>query len=164
MLMPGLRVGFLVAEGPLYEGLVRFKHASDLATSSLVQRGLEAYVTVGRYQAHLRRSCQEFRRRRDAMCAAVKRHIPGVSGLDTPQGGLFFWLPLPGGVSADDLLPVACEKGVNFAPGSSFFPEPSSGRDWMRLNFAAQPVAEIEEGVQRLAKALRGLPSGRKRS
>ena len=34
MLMPGLRVGFLVADGPVFDGLVRFKHASDLATSA----------------------------------------------------------------------------------------------------------------------------------
>lgn len=162
MLMPGLRVGFLVSEGPVYSSLVNFKHASDLATSSLVQRGLEAYVTVGRYQAHLRRSCQEFRRRRDAMCAAIKRHLPSGVQVDTPQGGLFLWMQLPDGMSADELLPLACEKGVNFAPGSSFFPDPaglaaghSASASWMRLNFAAQPPDEIDEGIQRLGKAIK---------
>jgi GntR family transcriptional regulator/MocR family aminotransferase len=58
MLMPGLRVGFLVADGPVYDSLFNFKRLSDLATSTLIQRALEAYVTVGRYQAYLRRSCQ----------------------------------------------------------------------------------------------------------
>ncbi len=155
MLMPGLRVGFLVADGPVYEGLVRFKHASDLATSSLVQRALEAYVTVGRYQAHLRRSSQEFRRRRDAMLASIRRHLPASARVDTPQGGLFLWLQLPDGLSADARLPPACEKGVSFAPGSNFFPEASCGKDWMRLNFASQPPDEIDEGIQRLARAIK---------
>jgi GntR family transcriptional regulator/MocR family aminotransferase len=159
MLMPGLRVGFLVAEGPVFEGLVRLKHASDLATSSLVQRAIEAYVTVGRYQAHLRRCCQEFRRRRDAMTAAVQRYFPAGTQLDVPQGGLFLWLQLPNGISADDLLPTACERGVSFAPGSAFFPDPSSGREWLRLNFAAQPPDQIEEGIQRLARAIRAQPA-----
>ncbi|HEX8991114.1 MAG TPA: PLP-dependent aminotransferase family protein [Anaerolineales bacterium] len=163
MLMPGLRVGFLAAEGPVLDGLVRFKHASDLATSSLVQRALEAYVTVGRYQAHLRRSCLEFRRRRDAMSNAIKRHLPGEAHCDVPQGGLFLWLQLPDGMSADKLLPVACEKGVNFAPGSDFFPDPSCGKDWLRLNFAAQSPEAIEEGIQRLAKAIRALASADQR-
>ncbi len=155
MLMPGLRVGFLVAEGPVYAGLVELKHASDLSTSSLVQRALEAYVTVGRYQAHLRRSCQAFRRRRDAMISAIKRHLPAGINSDTPQGGLFHWVQLPDQMSADELLPLACENGVNFAPGSGFFPEAHSGDDWMRLNFAAQPPEEIEEGMRRLARAIR---------
>lgn len=159
MLMPGLRVGFLAAEGPVFEGLVRFKRASDLATSSLVQRALEVYVTVGRYQAHLRRSSQEFRRRRDAMQAAIQRHMPAEAQFDTPQGGLFFWLRLPGGMDADELLPTACERGVNFAPGSGFFPEPAAGRDRMRLNFAAQPPHAIEEGMQRLARAIKAQTS-----
>jgi GntR family transcriptional regulator/MocR family aminotransferase len=56
MLMPGLRVGFLVAEGPFYDSLVRYKRVNDLTTSNLHQRALEAYVTVGRYQSHLRRT------------------------------------------------------------------------------------------------------------
>ena len=155
MLMPGLRVGFLVADGPVFDGLVRLKHASDLATSSLVQRGLEAYVTVGRYQAHLRRSCQEFRRRRDAMAAAVRHHLPQGAQFDLPQGGLFLWLQLPDGLPADELLPAACENGVNFAPGNAFFPDPARGRDWLRLNFAAQAPDEIEEGLRRLGKAVR---------
>src|SRR5512134_2357729 len=76
MLMPGLRVGFLAAEGPIYDCLVNFKHVNDLTTSTLVQRALEAYVTVGRYQAHVRRSCQIFRKRRDAMLSAIQRYLP----------------------------------------------------------------------------------------
>ena len=38
ILMPGLRVGFLVAEGPIYQRLVNFKRVNDLATSTLIQR------------------------------------------------------------------------------------------------------------------------------
>src|SRR4030095_2178204 len=76
ILMPGLRVGFLVAEGPVYDCLVNFKRVNDLATSTLVQRALEAYVTVGRYQAHLRRSCQIFHKRRDVMLLAIQRYMP----------------------------------------------------------------------------------------
>ena len=155
MLMPGLRVGFLVAEGPIFDGLVRFKHASDLATSSLVQRALQAYVTVGRYQAHLRRSCQIFRKRRDTMLASIDKHLPGGIHYDPPQGGLFVWMQLPDRISAVDLLPLACEKGVNFAPGTNFFPEPALGVDWLRLNFAAQPPEEIDEGLQRLGKVMK---------
>ena len=155
MLMPGLRVGFLVAEGPVFDGLVHFKHASDLATSSLVQRALEAYVTVGRYQAHLRRSTQEFRRRRDAMSAAIKKYLPPGVHADIPQGGLFFWMQLPNGMPSDELLPLACEKGVDFAPGNTFFPDPACGKDWMRLNFTAQAPQDIDEGIQRLAKAIK---------
>jgi GntR family transcriptional regulator/MocR family aminotransferase len=160
MLMPGLRVGFLLIEGPVYESLVDFKHVNDLATSTLIQRALEAYVTVGRYQAHLRRSCQLFRKRRDAMVAAIKRYLPADVHFDVPHGGLFLWAQLPGNMSADDLLPLACKEGVNFVPGSRFFQDGIQGKDWMRLNFVVQEPIEIEEGIKRLGSAIEKMQAG----
>jgi GntR family transcriptional regulator/MocR family aminotransferase len=94
------------------------------------------------------------------MSAAIKRHLPASVQVDTPQGGLFLWMQLPDHISADKLLPIACEKGVNFAPGGSFFPDPARGSDWVRLNFAAQPPQEIDEGMQRLSRALKSRAVG----
>lgn len=154
MLMPGLRVGFIVADGPVYDSLLNFKRLSDLATSTLIQRALDAYMTVGRYHTYLHRSCQIFRARRDAMVAALKRHMPG-SSFEISKGGLFIWLKLPKMSSANDLLPAAQREGVSFAPGNSFFIDGKSGKEWIRLNFAAQPVDDIEEGIKRLGMAVR---------
>jgi GntR family transcriptional regulator/MocR family aminotransferase len=156
MLMPGLRVGFLVASGPVYERLLACKRVTDLAASNLMQRALEAYITVGRYQAHLRRACQMYRRRRDAMLDALRRYLPaGVRHL-SPQGGLFIWLQLPAKLSANELYPIAAEEGVIFAPGSLFFPAERT-QPYLRLNFAMHPPDIIEEGIQRLGRAVERL-------
>ena len=160
VLMPGLRVGFLLIEGPVYDSLVNFKRVNDLATSTLIQRALEAYVTVGRYQAHLRRSCQIFRKRRDLMVAAIRRYMPDNVHSDIPQGGLFLWVRLPGDMSADDLLPMACKEGVDFVPGSRFFEDGILGKNWMRLNFVVQAPDEIEEGIKRLGNAIEKMQTG----
>ena len=157
ILMPGLRVGFLVAEGPIYDRLVNFKRVNDLATSTLIQRALEVYVTVGRYQSYLRRSCQIFHKRRDAMLSAIRRYLPDEINLDPPQGGLFIWLQLPENLSSEKLLHLAWEEGVGFSPGSIFFPEKLGGENWLRLNFVAQAPDQIEEGVKRLVKAMERL-------
>jgi len=157
MLMPGLRVGFLLIEGPIYESLVNFKRVNDLATSTLIQRALEAYVTVGRYQTHLRRSCQIFRKRRDAMITAIGRHLPAEIQFDIPQGGLFIWVRLPEKISSGSLLPLAYKAGVDFVPGSKFFSDGEQGSSWIRLNFVVQPPDKIEEGIRRLGKAIQDL-------
>jgi len=154
MLMPGLRVGFLLIEGPIYEHLVNLKRVNDLATSSLIQRALEAYVTVGRYQAHLRKSCQIFRKRRDAMVTAIKKYLPTNVEFEMPQGGLFIWLHLPDKMFLGGLLQVAYKEGVDFVPGSEFFPDEEQGQAWMRMNFVAQPPDKIEEGIKRLGQAI----------
>ncbi|GAB4497545.1 MAG: PLP-dependent aminotransferase family protein [Anaerolineales bacterium] len=162
MLMPGLRVGFIVADGPVYESLLNFKRLSDLATSTLIQRALDAYMTVGRYQTYLHRSCQIFRTRRDAMLEAIGKYLPSNVSYETPKGGLFIWLQLPRSLSANDLLPIACKEGVAFAPGNSFFIDGVSGQDWIRLNFASQPVEDVEEGIKRLGTALRRMKAKKK--
>jgi GntR family transcriptional regulator / MocR family aminotransferase len=155
MLMPGLRVGFLVAEGPVYASLVSHKHLTDLASSNLHQRVLEAYLTVGRYQSHLRRTTQLYRKRLEAMVEAVNRFLPADVNINPPQGGLFMWLRLPEGMSAERLLPLACQEGMAFTPGCRFFPNECSGDNFMRLNFAAQKPEKITEGIRRLGKAIR---------
>jgi len=155
MLMPGLRVGFIVADGPVFDGLLNFKRLSDLATSTLIQRALDAYVNVGRYQAYIRRSSQIFRKRRDIMLEAIERYLPSGISFDAPKGGLFIWLRLPAPLSADELLPVACKEGVSFVPGNYFFIDGAGGRGWLRLNFASQPEEEIKEGIKRLGRAIR---------
>ena len=161
ILMPGLRVGFLVAEGPIYQRLVDFKRVNDLATSTLIQRALEVYVTVGRYQSYLRRSCQTFRKRRDAMLSGIERHLSSEIKLDPPQGGLFIWLQLPENLSSASLLPLAWEEGVDFSPGNSFFPDGTGGDNWLRLNFVAQAPDQIEDGIKRLGRAMKRLVSAR---
>lgn len=153
MLLPGVRIGFVVAEGPVYEELAHRKSLQDLATSNLIQRALEDYVTVGRYEAHLRRSCQVYRKRRDTMLRALKRYLPADVRVITPNGGLFMWVQCPVPVSAEALLPLACAEGVAFMPGKRFFPNPSEGEYYLRLNFATHVPAEIEEGIQRMGVA-----------
>jgi len=155
MLMPGLRVGFLAAEGPVYDQLVEVKRVTDLSSSSLAQRALEAYVTVGRYQAFLRRSCQRYRQRRDRMVQAIQRYLPGETHFTPPLGGLFLWARLPDKVNSEALLPLACQHGMAFMPGTRFFVEPGEGQAYIRLNFACQTPERIEQGIRRLGDALK---------
>jgi GntR family transcriptional regulator / MocR family aminotransferase len=157
MLMPGLRVGFLVAEGPVYESLIAQKYVNDLDTSSLIQRALEAYVTIGRFQAHLRRSRLLYEKRRDAMLQAIERYLPAGVRVQPPLGGLFIWMQLPEGISCSILAPLAQEEGLCFAAGTKFFPERAQGEGYLRLNFVTQTEDTIIEGIRRLGKALQRL-------
>jgi len=155
MLMPGLRVGYVLAHGPVFERLVFFKKISDLASSTLIQRALEAYITVGRYQAHLRRACQAYRRPRDALAEALHSYLPEVR-FELPQGGIFLWAQLPEGVFAEDLYPFAWQEGVTFAVGSAFLTSKEKS-SFMRLTFSQVTPDEIDQGVRRLAKAVANL-------
>jgi GntR family transcriptional regulator/MocR family aminotransferase len=154
MLMPGLRLGFLVADGPIIQYVMHDKWLHDFTTSTLIQRTLNEYVTIGRYKAHLRQSRRINRQRLDVMLDAIRHTLPAGVRCETPQGGLFLWLRLPDGISSKRLLPLALEAGVEFSPGGWFFPDEAEGAPYLRLNFAVQPPERIEEGIRRLRTAM----------
>jgi DNA-binding transcriptional MocR family regulator len=66
---------------------------------------------------------------------------------------MFLLLRLPRGRSATDLLPKALDLGVAYVPGGPFFPT-GGGEETMRLNFVSPPLAQIDDGVARLAAAI----------
>ena len=70
-----------------------------------------------------------------------------------PAGGFFIWVELPPGVRATELLPLAEEHGVSFAPGRRFC---SDGDDrHLRLSFSLYDEERLAQGAQRLGAALR---------
>lgn len=56
-----------------------------------------------------------------------------------------------------ELLPLAVEEGVEFAPGGQFFLDRTESKRYLRLNFATQSPEDIEQEIQRLTVALRRL-------
>jgi DNA-binding transcriptional MocR family regulator len=153
-LLPGIRIGYLVAPRRLRERLVRTKQSADLFTSSLLQRALAEYLQRGLLEPHLQRVLRVYRERRDAMLAGLARHLPHGTRWTQPRGGLCLWLTLPEPISAAPLYLSAIDYGVAFAVGSVFFPQ-SPADSSLRLNFAAHSPSQIDEGLRRLGGAVR---------
>ncbi|MEA3345452.1 MAG: PLP-dependent aminotransferase family protein [Chloroflexota bacterium] len=154
ILLPGIRVGYVVAPRRIRERLVAAKRSTDLFTSSLMQRALAEYLAAGHLDRHLSRVRQVYRTRRNAMLDGLARHLSADARWNIPQGGLCLWVTLKSDVSAVQLYLTAIGYGVAFAVGSVFFPQVSPSSS-LRLNFAAYEPKLIEEGLRRLGKALR---------
>lgn len=155
MLAPGLRVGYLVAEGPVMERLAASKQLHDLGGTALFQRALDEFVSVGRYQTHLRQARRTYRQRRDAVLQAVRSELPDAIQVDEPSGGLFLWLLLPSAWSAEKLAEAALEEGVRVMPGDRCFAPGLAPPPCLRLTFAIQAEDVALEGVRRLGRAMR---------
>src|SRR5207253_10215929 len=89
----------------------------------------------------------------DAMLDALARELPAGSSWTRPEGGLFLWVSLPGGIDATQLLSEALRDQVAFVPGAPFFAR-APDRSCLRLNFSNRPPDLIAEGIKRLAAAL----------
>lgn len=154
-LSPGLRVGWVCAAQPVIAQLVLEKQAGDLHSPTLNQMAIAAVVTDG-FDAHLGRLRDSYRARRDRMLETLARVMPDGVDWSRPEGGMFIWLTLPERTDAAGLLTRAVEgERVAFVPGSAFFAD-GSGRNCLRLNFSSPTPEEIDAGLVRLARLIRG--------
>jgi DNA-binding transcriptional MocR family regulator len=146
---PGLRVGYLVMPEALAARVESAAASAYITPALLSQATVYAFLRRGKLETSIGHVCGLLRSRRDAMISALERHLPEATWT-VPEGGYFLWLELPGGVEAADLRP----DGVTFVPGTDFFAGPG-GESALRLAFSSESPAAIEEGVRRLASAVR---------
>ena len=153
VLSPGLRVGWIVAPKPMIRRLVLIKQASDLNNSTINQMVMHR-LAEGAFDAQVTEARAHYRRRRDAMLAALETHMPKGVSWTRPNGGLFVWARLPDGVDTRQLLDRAVkEEGVAFVPGAAFYFD-GRGRNTMRLSYSLPSEAQIADGIARLAKLI----------
>ncbi|HET7784820.1 MAG TPA: PLP-dependent aminotransferase family protein [Myxococcales bacterium] len=148
-LAPGLRLGYAVADESFIRALTIAKQAADLHTGTLSQRAVARLFEIFDYEAHLRRLRRLYGERLEAMLAALDRSFPRGSAWTRPEGGLFVWVRLPGGIDAQALLADAMRERVAFVPGAPFYPAQPC-RETLRLNFSNLPPQLIAEGMARL--------------
>ena len=154
-LAPGLRVGWVCAAKPVIGRLVLMKQAADLHSSTLSQIATHR-VASQIFDAHTARLRATYGARRDRMLAALARELPAGISYTRPEGGMFIWLTLPEGMDGAALLARAiAEQRVAFVPGGAFFAD-GSNRNTLRLSFSCASEAQIDEGIARLGRLLRG--------
>lgn len=156
ILLPGIRVGYLIASGPLHEQLIAAKQMVDIYTSSLDQRSLCAYLASGQLPKHLETIRRAYRERRDAMLESARRYLPEGACWKSPRGGLYLWMKTSPDISITQLYLLAVQHGTAFAIGSIFFPD-GRPEPCMRLNFVGHPPEVIREGMRRLGLAWKEL-------
>ncbi len=154
LLMPGLRIGFVIAPPPLHQRLVSLRRAADLCGSLFLQRSLAEFLRNGGMRRHLRRVLPIYRERRDAMLSALKMTMPPAVQWTRPAGGLVCWLTVPAQSNMGDLLAASQRSGWNFAPGEVFLAQPEASHH-LRLSFGQAPPEAIRSGVDMLAKLIR---------
>lgn len=154
-LIPTLRLGYVVARGPLREALIARKRVADLFGSALMQRALTAFLESGAVARHWRRVSRVYHRRHTAMLRALERHFPSGSQWRGVSGGLVLWVRVPENISVAALHGAALAEGIGFARGAAFFVEPAD-QPYLRLNFAAVEESEIERGIAILGRLAEG--------
>lgn len=147
LVSPGLRVGVAVGGKEIIRKLTICKQGTDLHTSNLSQLIVKRFVEEYLGET-VKRSIPVYRKRRDAMTAALDRYMPFFDRTD-PEGGLFVFGSLPASLNAEKLLPKAIEHNVAYIQGSVFFAD-GGGENTVRLNYSNASAEQIEQGIRAL--------------
>jgi 2-aminoadipate transaminase len=152
VMAPGVRIGWLRAEGPILRSIEVAKQAVGLQSAVTDQLAVARYLSSCDLDAHIARVVEVYRCRRDAMVAGLESVLPQGATLTRPEGGMFVWATVGGGVDTAARLSAAVEAGVAYVPGWPFFaadPDHST----MRLSYVTNSPEVIAEGLDRLAGA-----------
>jgi GntR family transcriptional regulator / MocR family aminotransferase len=151
-LAAGLRLGWLVLPEPLVEPVADAKLLADRGSPVLDQLTFADFLSRGEFDRHLRRLRPVYRRRRDALLAALAEHLPELEPVGIAAGlHLVAWLP-------DDLdeaavIAAAAEQGVAVAPVSEFQLTPTR-RAGLVFGYSSLDERAIADGIARLARGV----------
>jgi len=155
---PGSRLGYVLANDKVAEKLFDAKTATNSHTSMLPQVICAEFFRRGYYPAHHKMICDLYRERRDTMIESIDKFFPEGTKRTFPDGGLFTWAQLPGGINTTALL----EESVNnpdvkvvFVAGEGFFTEGGGkGSNCMRISFGSVSCEKIRFGIERLGNLI----------
>ena len=151
---PGFRLGWIAAPAWICEKLIIAKQAADLHTSSVSQKILYEFLLENDLDDHIERITDAYGKQCHGMLQALVRYFPTSISFTQPDGGMFLWGRLPDGMDSMELFKEAVKENVVFVPGDPFYTK-STNVPAFRLNFSCVDQETIEEGVQRMARALK---------
>ncbi|KRL01752.1 PLP-dependent aminotransferase family protein [Liquorilactobacillus capillatus] len=156
ILMPGLRVGWVVADQAIIQRLRKLKTSSDLETPGLVLAALEQYMEHNDLKKHIAGMLPTYRSRLEAMLAVLDETMPAEVEYTRPEGGFFIWLTLPDAINVQKLLNETCipEDKISFVPGKVFYAHKDQ-QNGIRLNFSGVSEEQIKLGITKLSNSLR---------
>ena len=155
-LAPGLRMGYIVGPVPLIAELRALRRLMLRHPASYIQRAFALFLSLGHYDALLRRLAAAQRERAGLVVEGMAKYLSQCQVMPVTGGGSC-WVRLPDGVGATELAEEAREHGVLIEPGEVFFmSEPPEAR-WFRLGYSAIPAQQIEPGLRKLADVLKHL-------
>ena len=152
-LLPGLRIGYLVADREFIREARALRHHMLRHPPVNNQRSVALFLQRGYFDRFVAKITEIYRQRCAVMHESLERYFPGASRRPEYGGGSI-WLRLPGEADAGVLRDLVQEQGVFFETGGFTFSDEQSNRNHIRLGYSLVQKSLIPEGIGIIAKAL----------
>jgi GntR family transcriptional regulator / MocR family aminotransferase len=162
VLSPALRIGWVGVPEDLMSDVTRHKLLADRGSSALDQLSFADFVTRGELDRHLRRTRHIYRRRRDILVDALQQRCPGVR-INGVAAGLHLLMELAPGAPEDAVVLAAQQQSIRVYGARPYWAG-RNGPAALLIGYGSLHESRIPEGVERLARVLRGCRRGAARS
>jgi GntR family transcriptional regulator/MocR family aminotransferase len=155
VMLPTLRLGFVVAPAPLRSALRRAKFATDWHTAVPMQAAAAEFIDDGLLAQHIRRMRRIYAERHQRIVATLERDFAEHLEPIPAAGGLHLAAPFREGAGCDDVAVVRSAARVGVVlPTLSYFTVTTPKRPGLLFGYGAIPVERIAEGLARLRDCL----------
>jgi DNA-binding transcriptional MocR family regulator len=161
-ILPGVRVGYLVAPPELLRRFSMMRFAGDFGSGAITQAAVTELLAAGDLERHVRRVRKVYASRLEALDAALTDAMPEGARWRRPAGGSALWLTLPARVDPDAVWREALRAGLAMARGDVFFFD-GSGREHLHLGVSGLDSEAAAAGALRLAEIVRRIARRRGR-
>src|SRR5690242_13822520 len=157
-LAPGFRLGWIILPPDLVEPFAEAKLLADRGSPILDQLTFADFLSRGEFDRHLRRMRPVYRRRRDALLAALAQHLPELEPAGIAAGlHLVTWLPPD--LREETVIAAAACEGVAVAGVAPYRLAPAE-RGGLIFGYSNLNERQITDGVTRLGRAIASLRDG----
>jgi GntR family transcriptional regulator/MocR family aminotransferase len=152
-LAPALRLGWLVLPPSLLEAVTQEKLLADRGTARIEQHAFAHFLDRGELDRHLRRMRARYRRRRDALIAALAEALPEAT-VGGAAAGLHVTVELTDADDEQSILNQARSRRVEIETMGDFRRAAAGSTPGLVLGYAQMPEPSIRAGVRELAEAV----------
>jgi len=156
ILVPGLRIGWAVAERSIIKKMGLLKVAADTQTSTLNMAATNIFLKRYDLGNHITKLRKAYLTKKELMLEQIQKHFPENVQITNPSGGLFTWVTFDKKFDTSEFMKKIAlpEARVAYVPGGSFFPVKEQ-KNHARINFSSQPEDVIRKGISALGQSLR---------
>jgi GntR family transcriptional regulator/MocR family aminotransferase len=152
VLLPALRLGYMVAPRRLQPVLAGTKWLTDRHVALLYQAVLALFIEEGHFERHLRRMRKVYERRRAALLGAFAQFFGQRAVITGTESGMHVLVQLHDVRDAGDFIARAREHGVGIYSAQSYYTtEPPPGATFL-MGYSSVSEEQIHEGIRLLSK------------